>query len=178
MVLLQAIGPAYFRYEHDWLASGEIWRVITAHWVHVGWLHLLLNGLGLVICVILAHPRWSIRRWFTSNLALAIGISLALTLFNPEIGDYAGYSGVLYGLYALAAVRLFSSDRLVAALILTAIVGKVLIEQLKIVDFNTGSLIGAPVIVDAHLYGLLMAIAIALIWTRYTMNHSPFEQSD
>ncbi|MCP4469609.1 MAG: hypothetical protein GY815_02795, partial [Gammaproteobacteria bacterium] len=36
---------------------------------------------------------------------------------------------------------------------------------------NSGALIGARVIVDAHLYGLLMAIAIALVWA--SLHFSP-----
>ena len=178
MALLQAIGPEYFRYQRDWISTGEIWRIVTAHWVHVGWLHLLLNGLGLVICVILTKPGWSIRRWLISSLAMAIGISIMLTLYNPEVTDYAGYSGVLYGLYVLAAISLFSSDRLVAGLVIAAIVIKVLMEQFNFYDFNTGDIIGAHVVVDAHMYGLLMAIAIALGWARYTMNHGQNKQSD
>ena len=178
MALLQAIGPEYFRYERDWTSSGEIWRLVTAHWVHVGWLHLLLNGLGLMICVSLTRPGWSIRRWLTNSITMALGISLMLTLYNPEVSDYAGYSGVLYGLYLLAAINLFSGDRLVAGLIIAAIVIKVFMEQFQIYDFNTGDIIGARVIVDAHLYGLLMAIAIALGWATYTMNHGQNKQSD
>jgi hypothetical protein len=51
-----------------------------------------------------------------------------------------------------------------------------LMEQFSFYDFNTGSLIGAHVIVDAHLYGLLMAIAIAV--ARYTMNQNLNRQSN
>jgi hypothetical protein len=61
---------------------------------------------------------------------------------------------------------------------MVAIVGKVLMEQFNFYDFNSGDIIGARVIVDAHLYGMLMAIAIALIWATYTMNHSPNRQSN
>jgi rhomboid family GlyGly-CTERM serine protease len=178
MAMLQAIGPEYFRYERDWNSTGEIWRIVTAHWVHVSWLHLLLNGFGLVICVSLTNPGWSIRRWLTISIIVALGVSLMLTFFNPEVSDYAGYSGVLYGLYVLAAISLFSGDRLVAGLVIAAIVIKVFMEQFNLYDFNTGKLIGAHVVVDAHLYGLLMAIAIALIWATYTMNHGPNRHSD
>jgi rhomboid family GlyGly-CTERM serine protease len=178
MALLQTIGPEYFRYQRDWTSTGEIWRIVTAHWVHVGWLHLLLNGLGLVICVSLTKPGWSTRRWLTGSITMATGISIMLTLFNPEVSDYAGYSGVLYGLYVLAAISLFSGDRLIAGLIIAAIVIKVFMEQFQFYDFNTGNIIGTRVVVDAHLYGLLIAIAIALAWATYTMNHSQTRQSD
>jgi rhomboid family GlyGly-CTERM serine protease len=178
MILLQAIGPEYFRYQSDWTLTGQIWRMVTAHWVHVGWLHLLLNGLGLVVCVSLTSPGWSIGRWLMISITMATGISIMLTLNNPEVIDYAGYSGVLYGLYVLAAISLFPRDRLVAVLVITAIAGKVIMEQFNFYDFNSGDIIGARVIVDAHLYGLLMAIAIALVWAAYTMNHSPNRQSN
>jgi len=178
MTLLQVIGPEYFRYERDWISTGQVWRMLTAHWVHVGWLHLLLNAVGLVVCVSLTTPGWSLGRWLMNSIIMAIGISIMLTLYNPEVIDYAGYSGVLYGLYVLAAFSLFPRDRLVAALIIAAILGKIFMEQFNFYDFNSGDIIGARVIVDAHLYGLLMAIAIALVWAAYTMNHSPNRQSN
>jgi rhomboid family GlyGly-CTERM serine protease len=175
MILLQLIGPEYFRFERDWMSSGEIWRLVSAHWVHVGWMHLLLNGLGLVICVSLTTPGWSIGRWVITSLIMGLGISILVTIFNPEIRDYAGHSGILYGLYVLGALSLFARDRLIAVLIIAAIVIKIGIEQFSDMDFTTSELIGANVIVDAHLYGLLFAIAIALAWSTYTMNHSPTE---
>jgi rhomboid family GlyGly-CTERM serine protease len=172
MILLQAIGPEYFRYERDWMSSGQVWRLLSAHWVHVGWMHLLLNTLGLVICVSLTTPGWSAKRWIVTMLCMGLGISLLVTLFNPEINDYAGHSGILYGLYVLGGIGLFPRDRLIAVLVIAAIVIKIL--------FNTGELIGARVIVDAHLYGLLMAIVIALVWSiyTYTMNQGSTQQSN
>lgn len=178
MALLQLIGPQYFRYEIDWLSSGQIWRILTAHWVHVGWVHWLFNSLSLVIMVSLTTPGWSIRRWIVNTVVLALGISLLITLFNPEVRDLAGHSGVLYGLFPLGAVSLFRKDRLIAVLVFSAIVIKVLMEQTQIMDFNTADVIGARVVVDAHLYGLLIAIAIALLWSTYTMNQGSTEQSN
>jgi len=177
MVLLQAIGPEYFRYQQEAVAEGQLWRILTAHWVHVGWMHLLLNSLSLVICVSLTEPGWSARRWLLVTIVMGLGISLLLMLNNPEVVDYAGHSGILYGLYVLGAISLFPRDRLVAVLVIAAIVIKVLMEQFSFYDFNTGSLIGARVIVDAHLYGLLMAIAIALLWATDTMNSGSREHS-
>jgi len=178
VILLQAIGEEYFRYERDWLSSGELWRIITSHWVHVGWMHMFLNTLGLAVCVGLATPNWSIRRWFIQCLCMALGISILFTLQNPDLNWYVGFSGVLFGLYFLAAHDLYARDRLIALLMGGAIVVKVILEQYTSFDLDTSGIIGAPVIVDAHLYGLLMAIAIALVWSTYTMNHGPTEQSN
>jgi len=170
-VVLQLIGPEYFRYQHDWLQSGQVWRVITAHWVHVGWAHLFLNTTGLAICVTLTTPNWSLKRWFAQSLAMGAAISILCTLQNPEIFWYAGFSGVLFGLYFLAAHDLYRRDRLIAVLVASAIVVKIVLEQYTSIDLDSSALIGARVVVDAHLYGLLSAIAIALLWSTYTMNH-------
>jgi membrane associated rhomboid family serine protease len=111
---------------------------------------------------------------------IGIGISLLLVLCNPEVGDYAGLSGVLFGLYLLGAFSLYARDRLIALLIIAALVIKVALEQAGFDNLNSGELIGARVIVDAHLYGLLVAIAIAIAlgWARYTMNNRPETQSN
>ena len=177
MVQLQFIGAQYFRFQSDWVATGEVWRIITGHWVHVGWIDLLMNALGLVICVGIAAPNWSIKRWIAQTLVMGVGISLLFTLNNPELRWYVGFSGILFGLYFLAAIDLYARDRLIAALMGSAIVIKVIIEQFTPYDFTSADIIGAPVIVDAHLYGLLLAIAIALAWSTYTMNHAPTKPS-
>ena len=177
-VLLQAIGPEYFRYQRDWLQTGQAWRLISAHWVHVGWAHLALNALGLTICVTLTTPDWSLKRWFVQSLVMGLVISLLCTLQNPEIHWYAGFSGVLFGLYFLAAHDLYRRDRLIAVLVASAIVIKVILEQYTSIDLDSSALIGARVVVDAHLYGLLSAIAIALLWSTYTMNHGSRKHSN
>jgi len=177
VILLQLIGPEYLRFQSDWPQSGQAWRLLTGHWVHVGWEHLLLNTVGLGICVSLANPRWSVRRWLALSVGIGLGISILFTLLNPELQWYVGFSGVLFGLYFLAAQALYARDRLVAVLMGGAIVVKVLIEQFTSWDLDSSALIGAPVIVDAHLYGLVIAIAIALVWARYTMNHCPDQHS-
>ena len=64
---------------------------------------------------------------------------------------------------------MFARDRLIAMLVVVAIVGKVIAEQFSPFDLTSAELIGAPVIVDAHLYGVILAFAIALLKRTYTM---------
>ena len=54
MVCLQIFDSQNFRFQQDWFQQAEFWRIITAHWIHFNWQHLLLNGLGLVLCVAIA----------------------------------------------------------------------------------------------------------------------------
>ena len=160
MVLLQLIEPPTLRYQHDWLKTGEYWRLLSAHWVHVNWIHLLLNAAGLILCMTLTTPLWSASRWLSYQLIFALGISLLFSAFNPELDWYVGYSGILYGVFLLAAVDLYHRDKLVSVLLAAAIVIKIAIEQSGELNITTSDIIGSPVIVDAHLYGVIMAVAI------------------
>jgi len=163
MVLLQVVDSQVFRFEHDWIEQAEFWRVLTGHWIHFNWQHLLLNGLGLVLCVGITRPNWSISRWIVYNLLLASGISILFTWFNPELGWYVGYSGVLFGLFLLSAFELFKTERIMALLLGLGVCSKVALEQMSPMTLTTSDIIGVPVIIDAHLYGLLLAAAITLV---------------
>ena len=111
----------------------------------------------------IASPGWSIIRWLSYQLILALGISFLFTLFNPELRWYLGYSGVLYGIFLLAAVDLYPRDRLIGFLLGAAIVIKITLEQTSDINLTSSDIIGSPVIVDAHFYGVSLAIAIALL---------------
>lgn len=163
MILLQLLGPEVSRYQHGWLQSGEYWRAISAHWVHVNWKHLLLNAAGILLCLSITAPGWSFIRWLLYQIYFALGISILFTLFNPQLDWYVGYSGVLYGIFLLAAVDLYDRDRLIAGLLGASIVIKITLEQTSDINLTTSDMIGSPVIVDAHLYGVILAIFIASV---------------
>ncbi len=163
MILFQVIEAPTFRYQHDWLKTREFWRLLSAHWVHVNWIHFFLNAAGLLLCVAITSPQWSVKRWLVYQFVLALGISLMFSQFNPELNWYVGYSGTLYGIFLLAAVDLYSHDKVIAVLLSVVIVIKIAIEQTSEINVTTSDIIGTPVIVDAHFYGVLLAITIALI---------------
>ncbi len=169
MVVLQLLGQKLFRYQFNWLESGHYWRLLSAHWAHTNWVHFLLNAIGLILCMSITTPGWSISRWLCYQLILALGISILFSVFNPELRWYLGYSGVLYGIFLLAAIDLLPRDRLIGLLLGAAIVIKITLEQTSDINLTSSDIIGSPVIVDAHLYGMLLAMAIALLNRVFTM---------
>lgn len=172
MVLFQIIEAPVLRYQRNWLDDGQWWRLLTAHWVHVNWVHFCLNAAGLLLCMVMTTPQWSILRWLVYQFIFALGISLLFSLLNSELDWYVGYSGVLYGVFLLAAFELYARDKVISLLISIAIVTKITFEQTGDIDLTTGDIIGSPVIVDAHLYGVLLAFAIALFNRVYTIVQS------
>ena len=58
MALLQMLPPAWhgvLRYERGAVLDGELWRLLTAHLIHLGLAHWALNAAGLVLCALLAN---------------------------------------------------------------------------------------------------------------------------
>jgi rhomboid family GlyGly-CTERM serine protease len=164
MTLLQAVGPELLRYETR-LIIGEQhwWRLLSGHWVHANWVHYALNMAGLVLCLALTEPGWRTLQWLWRVIALSIGISLLFVEFNPRIGWYVGFSGVLFGLYILTALTVFSRQRLISTAIIAVIAIKLLLDLYAPVKVDSSGLIGVPVLGDAHLYGVIIALLIALL---------------
>ena len=82
---------------------------------------------------------------------------------NPQLGWYVGFSGVLFGLYVLAAVESLDRQTFISVSLLGFIAIKIALEQGASVKITSSEFIGVPVLVDAHLYGVLIAVLILLL---------------
>ncbi len=157
-VTLQSIGgQEWLRLERE-QAWAEPWRLFGAHFVHVGWNHLGLNLAGLVLLWLLLGDTLRPLGWALGVVVLALGVSIGLLCCSPAVGWYVGFSGVLHGLFAAAAVVSLRRLTPLALAILVVLVVKLLAEQLGAGDPLTAELIGGAVIVDAHLYGVLLGL--------------------
>lgn len=165
MSLLQLIGPEIFRLEPRLVNEWQLWRVLTGHWVHANWVHYGLNMSGLILCLALTGVNWSIWHWLWRILVLSLGISLGLYQWYPDINWYVGFSGVLFGLYVLCAYASLKDQLMMSSLILLFIAIKIILEQWSSVKISTSELIGVPVMVDAHFYGVVIAVAIIVFNT-------------
>lgn len=169
MMCFQWIGPEILRYETESIAKIEYWRLLTGHWVHANWIHFFMNMAGLLLCFALTQTDWNAAQLIWRIFVLTTGISLAFNVLHPELGWYVGFSGVLFGLYILAAVASLSRQFVMSMVLIGFIVLKISLEQWSSVKITSSELIGVPVLVDAHLYGVLMAtliIVIQLMWKR------------
>jgi rhomboid family GlyGly-CTERM serine protease len=151
------------RYERNSILSGEIWRILTGHLVHLTWNHLLLNLGGLALIWLLFGKRLMLAQWLIVLLSCAIAISAGLMVFHPHLNWYVGLSGLLHGMFVAGALGgLFSGYR-AEWLLLGLLVLKLAWEQLSGALPGTGELAGGFVVVDAHLYGALTGLAVALL---------------
>jgi rhomboid family GlyGly-CTERM serine protease len=152
----------WLRYDRAKILGGEAWRIVTGHIVHLGWMHFFLNLAGLALIWLLFGRIYTALQWGIVVLACAVGISLGFMFMHPELTWYVGLSGVLHGMFVAGAVAsLFAGNR-AEWLLLGLLIVKMVWEQLRGSLAETEHLIGGLVIVDAHLYGALIGLAIAL----------------
>jgi len=158
----------YLIYNHDVLFS-QPWRLWTGHWVHLGVWHWILNVAALALLPeIFLRSSWKffLLLWF----ALPPLLSLALWFFLPHLRFYAGFSGVLHGVYlAMALTAVCGSagaERRVGWVVLIGLGAKVSWEAYRGTS-QTAELIGAPVILQAHQFGAAFGLLVWLV-VRFT----------
>ena len=142
----------------------EFWRLWTGHWVHVGWVHYFLNILAFV-CLPFIFPRVRIWQFAALLFILPPLISLSFYCLLPDIEAYAGLSGVLHGAYvAIAIVQLRDlKERGFAGLVLGLILAKLIWEN-TVGGSSAAELIGSPVLVEAHLLGVIWGAILAALY--------------
>lgn len=172
LVLLLGLGGdtvrVALRYDATAIASGEWWRLITANFVHLGWWHLFLNELGLVVLVLLCPERLSWAVWLRRVLLIGVGMCAGLYFFVPRIEWYVGMSGLIHGLFVLGLGRQVLQKDLIAAGCLAYLVGKIAWEMFAGVPVSDEAAIGGRVLVESHLYGSLSALLYGLIFGAFT----------
>ena len=153
------------RYERAALADFELWRLATAHLVHLSFGHTALNVTALAIIALLLDSVLDSLDWIVAASISALAIDLGLYTFAPEVAWYVGLSGVLHGILAAGALALAAARIHLGAIILVLVVAKIAWEQwagpLPFSELTSGG----PVVTDAHLYGGVGgAIAFAALY--------------
>ena len=87
------------------VAAGEWWRVISCLFVHVGLLHLVLNGFGLIVLGRLAEHLFGSARTIAIFAVSGIAGALASYAASPA-GISAGASGAGFGLLGAVFVEI------------------------------------------------------------------------
>ncbi len=153
------------RFERAAIGDGELWRLISGHFVHLGTGHFLLNafGLGLVWFLTGRFLDWS--QWALAMAVAIAVIDLGLWHLNPALQWYVGLSGVLHALLAAGFVAGLSPRRRELPLLAFVLILKIAWEQVVGPLPGSEPSSGGPVVVDAHLYGIVAGI-VSGAWVR------------
>ncbi|HEY7753295.1 MAG TPA: rhombosortase [Steroidobacteraceae bacterium] len=167
VLLLQLLGlPDELEYRRSLLLS-EPWRLLTGHFVHLSWLHAVLNCLALLLLERLFDGRLRRGELWLLLAAAPLTISLVFWIALPGLGWYRGLSGALHAVYFagcivwIAAAAGHQRWLPIAALAGGAI--KVLLEQPWDATFPFRAWLGAAVVPQAHLIGALAGVAAGFL---------------
>ena len=161
LLLLTAAGDPgrlLLRYDRAGLAVGQWWRLLTAHVVHLGLRHALLNCLGLLLMWALFARDYSPWGWAVILIGAIAGVDAGLWLADSTVRWYVGSSGVLHGVLAAGALAKARRGEIEGGVLIAALAAKLAYEHWV----GALPLAGTPdVVVDAHLYGVLGALTVA-----------------
>jgi rhomboid family GlyGly-CTERM serine protease len=173
MTLLQVLPESWrglLRYDRPAVADGEIWRLLTANFIHLGWAHLILNVCALLLMGWLFGEERSRAGWATDLMICAVVCNVGLFLFSPEIIWVVGLSGALHGLFIVGAVGWIRQGVTLGWGLLLAVSLKVGWEQLNGEMPLTAEIVGGNVVTDAHLWGAVggvAAVLVSYIWFQF-----------
>ena len=154
------------RYERAGIAAGEWWRLLSAHVVHLGWKHVLLDAAALCLLWTLFARAFSVRLWLLVSAGAIFAIDAGLWWLAPGVQWYAGISGLLHGVWAAGALQSARRREFGGWLLLIALAAKLAREYQLGTSVVVASL---PVVTEAHRYGALGALLVVaglLLWRR------------
>ncbi|HEY9042683.1 MAG TPA: rhombosortase [Rheinheimera sp.] len=172
-MLLLAVLPEHTQtmlsYSREGIAAAEYWRLLTGHLVHSNNWHLLMNLGGLLLAMLLHAGCFSSRQLALYWLLCALAISMLLYVGSEQIHIYVGLSGLLHAMLTLGALKDIQLKINTGWLLLVGLIVKVSWEQWHGPDEDLAKLINASVATDAHLYGVVSALALglpAMLWLK------------
>jgi rhomboid family GlyGly-CTERM serine protease len=172
MTLIQALPfnwQAWIIYERVLVSEGQVWRLLTSNFIHLGWGHLIMNACGLLAMAWLFAEERDTSQWGIDLMICSLTTGVGLYLLNPEVLWCVGLSGALHGLFVIGAVSWVVGGIGMGKWLLVGICGKLAWEQTMGEMPFSGGIVGGSVVTDAHLWGAiggLIAISVNQIWRR------------
>jgi rhomboid family GlyGly-CTERM serine protease len=141
-----------WRYERLAVADGQLWRLLSAHFVHLDTGHALLNCTGLALLWALFARSYRLGQWLWALVLIVATIDLGFWFISTGLQWYVGASAVLHGVFACGCIALIRQRDSVGYVASAIFVAKLLWEQLQgPLPFETKH----PVVTVSHAYGAI-----------------------
>ena len=153
-------GRELLRYDRIEIADGQLWRLFSGHFVHLGWSHFALNAAGMMLIFYLVGDRFSPLTWLLVTVFVVLGIDLGFWLLEPQLIWYVGLSGLLHGCFAAGVVDGLRKRQFEEMLMAGLLILKLAYEQIAGPLPGSEGTAGGSVIVAAHLYGAISGFSV------------------
>jgi rhomboid family GlyGly-CTERM serine protease len=158
-------GWTALRYDRGAIAQGELWRLVTGHFAHLGPAHLALNLAGLALVWFLVGGAWTALQWsFIAAFAIA-SIDLGFWFLDQDLAWYVGMSGVLHAFLSAGILRQLRNMPVELGALGMLLVAKIVYEQVAGPLPGSRESVGGDVVVNAHLYGVIAGALGGLLVT-------------
>lgn len=157
----------WLRFDREAILHGEVWRLVTAHFAHLGWSHLAMNLAGLALIWLLFHRVYTTRQWLAALAVSMLGVGAGVLAFLPAVHWYVGLSGVLHGLFVAGALASLAAGYRAELLLLGLLVVKLAWEQVHGALPGSEGFAGGTVLVESHLFGAIAGLFAAAVLLAY-----------
>lgn len=148
-------------FQADAIMQGELWRMVTGHFLHTNLNHMLLNYGGLFLLWGLHGEHYLTKQTMLLGVCCSFIASAGL-LFFTDIQFYVGLSSIVHAIFAWGAVQDLKMGMKSAWILLGGLTFKISWEQYHGNLDNISDMIGAAVAIDSHLWGAISGFVMAL----------------
>jgi len=168
--LILGAAPEAWVYDRIAIGQGEVWRLVTGHWVHSDSKHALwdIGALGLLAGLFEKQLQWHLL-W--ALIIGTLGVDIWLWWCDPALQYYCGLSGILNSLLAVGLVQLWRDLHnplvwitglgAITKIVLEIITGQTLLTQTA-----------WPSVPEVHAVGFLSGLVMAVIVIAVSRNIS------
>ncbi len=154
-------APEAWVFSREAINQGELWTLISGHWVHSDSRHAIWNIAALSILGSLFEYRLK-HRIFTELLLASLLLSVWIGRYMPELQAYCGLSGILNTLLVTGAIALWQRYRSMSLLLIPGLaLVKNLIELFSQQAIFTHT--AWPSVPQAHLVGMGIGLLLVLL---------------
>lgn len=170
-------ATVWLNYQRSEVDNGQFWRLLTANIVHLGGWHTLLNLASLWLISFIFLPLLTRAHWMLWFFVLFIANILAMHLWLPDLSNYVGMSGALYGLIAACAVAEFRLGVKISGILLVLVGLKIFAPQLLGVVAEYDSWLGGTVVEESHIIGYIQGLILGLVWPKKLIQQTALAES-
>lgn len=164
---------AYLNYDRVDVDHFQLWRLISANFLHTNIYHLLLNTASLSLMWYLFGKNITSNTLFLLFICCSFAVTIGIHFFSHHIDKYVGLSGVLHGIFIFLLYKEIKKHSTLAYVLLFIVILKISYEQFFGANADMARLIDAKVAIDAHLYGGICGVLFSCFYEiqPYTKAH-------
>jgi len=160
------LGPApeWLIFDRKAVLQGEVWRLVTGHWVHSDAEHALWDIAALGILSVILDKLSRVLLIISLTLG-TFGVDIWIWYINESLAYYCGLSGILNTVFISVIFSLWEkTENSILWIVFTGAVAKVLLEIV------TGQAVFTqtawPSVPEVHAVGLLIGIVTMLSYKK------------